>query len=132
VRRFPGATASELWDGHREAAGMSLAELSAEEFAPRFTEAWARNFEFQASRGLYLREGDRFFATGKIALRSVLDFHLGPRRRTGPAYAAGVFVAVLARLGGAGVCRAAACLATVSIALQRARAARASARLTQT
>jgi hypothetical protein len=73
-----------------------LAELSAEEFAPRFTEAWARNFEFQASRGLYLREGDRFFATGKIALRSVLDFHLGPRRRTGPAYAAGVFVAVLA------------------------------------
>jgi hypothetical protein len=96
VRRFPGATASELWNGHREAAGMSLAELSAEEFAPRFTEAWRRNFEFQASRGLYLREGDRFVATGKIALRSVLDFHLGLRRRTGPAYAAGLFVAVLA------------------------------------
>jgi len=95
VRRFPGASAAELWEGHRAAAGMSLEELSADRFAPLFARAWTRSFEFQQSRGLYRRIGDRFVATRKLALRSVLEFHLRTRHRTGPAYALLVFAAVV-------------------------------------
>lgn len=59
--------------------------MTAEEFPQRFATAWTTGFEFQQSRGLYEREGDRFVATPKLALRGVLEFHL--RHRTGPAYA---------------------------------------------
>src|SRR5205807_2616403 len=55
---------------------------------------WTRGFEFQSSRGLYRRLGDRFVATGKLAVRSVLEFHLRLRYRQGPSYAALVMIAV--------------------------------------
>lgn len=94
VHRFPGAAPAALWEKHRALAGMSLEEVPADQFATRFAQAWTRSFEFQESRGLYRRKGDRFVATRKLAVRSVLEFHLRARHRKGPAYALLVFVAV--------------------------------------
>ena len=94
VQRFPGAPVARLLEEHRRRLGHSYSELSAEEFAPRFTLAWTRALEFHASRGLYVRAGDRFVATGKLGLRSALEFHLHLRHRTGMRYALGVMIAV--------------------------------------
>jgi hypothetical protein len=94
VERLPGAPARELWAAHRALLGASFSELEPAEFVARFTQGWTRGFEFQQSRGLYARRGDLFVATGKLALRSVLEFHLRLRHRTGPRYAAGVVFAV--------------------------------------
>ena len=94
VQRFPGVPLAELWAEHRAAAGSSLDELDAGAFVERFTAGWTRGFEFQSSHGLYRRLGDRFVATGKLAVRSVLEFHLRLRHRQGPSYAALVMIAV--------------------------------------
>ncbi|MCA1829603.1 MAG: hypothetical protein ABR567_09115 [Myxococcales bacterium] len=94
VRRFPGAPVTTLWDEHRKALGNSFSEQSPDEFGARFTAAWTRSFEFQVSRGLYVRAGDRFVATGKLGLRSALEFHLHLRHRTGMRYAITVMAAV--------------------------------------
>jgi hypothetical protein len=94
VQRFVGAAPALLWENHRARAGMSAQELTPDEFAPRFTQAWTRSFEFQESRGLYRRQGDRFVATRKLAVRSVLEFHLRLRHRKGPAHALLVCAAV--------------------------------------
>jgi hypothetical protein len=79
VLRLPGLSMRELWERHRAAVGSSLSELDAGQFVELFERAWRRGFEFQASRGLYRRVGDRFVATGKLALRGVVGFHLQPR-----------------------------------------------------
>src|SRR5213078_3722563 len=81
VQRFPGADVRELWEEHRRALGSSFSELSADEFAPRFAQAWTRAFEFHESRGLYRRQGDKFVATRKLGWRSALEFHLMLRHR---------------------------------------------------
>jgi hypothetical protein len=81
VRRFPGVrSAGALWRAHQqgiEKVGFGLpVELTAADIVPRFERAWTRTFEFQESRGLYRREGDRFVATGKLALRGIARFWL--------------------------------------------------------
>lgn len=96
VQRFPRAAVARLWDAHRRARGNSFSELCAADFAPRFTAAWTRGFEFQASRGLYERAGDRFVATRKLGLRTALGFHLRLRHRTGPRYLLTVVAAAAA------------------------------------
>lgn len=96
VQRFPGASVAKLWDEHRRALGASYSELTAAEFAPRFTQAWTRAFEFHESRGLYQRAGDKFVATSKLGRRSALEFHFMLRHRTGMRYALLVMAAVLA------------------------------------
>lgn len=103
VHSFPGASPSQLWERHRALAGASLAELVAGEFVPLFEQGWTRTMEFQESRGLYRRSGDRFVATSKLALRSVLEFHLMLRHRQGPAYALAVFGAVTAAAAAMGL-----------------------------
>jgi preprotein translocase subunit SecG len=87
---------AKLWDANQQARGNSFSELSADEFVPRFIRAWTRAFEFQASRGLYERAGDRFVATAKMGLRSALEFHLHLRHRSGMRYALTVMAAVVA------------------------------------
>jgi hypothetical protein len=90
VRRFPGVrSAGALWRAHQqgiEKAGFGLpVEVTEADIVPRFERAWTRSFEFQESRGLYRRQGDRFVATGKLALRGIAAFWLpvleGPAAR---------------------------------------------------
>ena len=102
VQRFPGARVAKLQEEHRRALGNSFSELSADGFAPLFTGAWTRAFEFQESRGLFARQGERFVATAKLGLRSALEFHLHLRHRTGMRYALGVMAAVAAVAAAAG------------------------------
>ena len=96
VQRFPGAATATLWERHRATAGASLQEVTAEEFPARFTQGWTRGFDFQSQRGLYRRQGERFVATQKLAVRGMLEFHLMLRHRKGPAYALLVCGAVAA------------------------------------